>query len=502
MVFISFSGRPQRRNGRHGRNQFSTPVILENSMRENDMRAQLILQMIDDDGETIATDTVADLVKVTKGAEDLGLSLSEAKSLLAKLQQAMVETQVELWLSANRELDGRRLRSKGSYPITFHTLFGDVRLKSPRYYLPHSVSGNGPATISPLRKLIPDRIAPERLYLETRWASLVPYAAAAELLADVLPVESGANATTVRQHALQAARRIERELTEERVSFMQDACPRDWVNLPVPDGRIVIGLDGGYIRDRNDRKKNFELIVGRSLPEDGDARYIGFVHGYDRKPQRRILDHLKKQGVQANQDITFITDGGEEVRSLAEMIAPAGEHVLDWFHITMRITVLRQFTQGLENHDEQAGQDLLDTLRRIKWYLWHGNGYRAREEINDLKFDAEALETDYPNMRKFLTAIAEFRSYIASNSASLINYGERHRSGERISSAFVEATVNAVISKRFAKKQQMQWSRIGAHLLLQTRTQTLDGTLRATFQQWYPGMANDNHQPDETALAA
>lgn len=105
-------------------------------------------------------------------------------------------------------------------------------------------------------------------------------------------------------------------------------------------------------------------------------------------------------------------------------------------------------------------------------------------------------------MRKFLTAIGEFRSYIASNRASLINYGERYRSGERISSAFVEATVNAVISKRFAKKQQMQWSRIGAHLLLQTRTQTLDGSLRSTFQQWYPGMANDNHESGETALAA
>ena len=43
-----------------------------------------------------------------------------------------------------------------------------------------------------------------------------------------------------------------------------------------------------------------------------------------------------------------------------------------------------------------------------------------------------------------------------------------------ISSAFVEATVNAVVSKRFAKKQQMQWTRRGAHLLLQTRTRALD----------------------------
>ena len=118
--------------------------------------------------------------------------------------------------------------------------------------------------MSPLRQLIPDHIAPERLYLETRWASLVPYAAAAELLADVLPIDCGINATTVRQHALKTAARIERELTEERVSFMQDSCPQDWTNLPIPDGRIVIGLDGGYIRDRDDRKKNFELIVGRS----------------------------------------------------------------------------------------------------------------------------------------------------------------------------------------------------------------------------------------------
>ncbi|QRM35173.1 hypothetical protein JO965_40020 (plasmid) [Microvirga sp. VF16] len=49
----------------------------------------------------------------------------------------------------------------------------------------------------------------------------------------------------------------------------------------------------------------------------------------------------------------------------------------------------------------------------------------------------------------------DFQIYTTSNETSLINYGERYRSGERISSAFVEATLNAVVSKRFAKKQQM-----------------------------------------------
>lgn len=466
------------------------------------MRAQLTLRMIDDDGTQIDTGIVADLEKKANGAEDLGLSLAEARALLARLQQALVETQVDMWLKERRECDPRRLRRKGSYPVTFQTLFGDVRLKSPRFHLPRTAGDTGPATVSPLRELIPDHLAPERLYLETRWASLVPYGAAAELLADVLPIGRGANATTLRQHALRAARRIESDLTETRTSFMQDSCPSEWMDLPVPDGRVVVGLDGGYVSNRDDRKTNFELIVGRSLPEDGEARYIGFVHGYDRRPRRRILDHLRRQGVQANQDITFITDGGDEVRSLAEGIAPAGEHVLDWFHITMRITVLRQFAQGLENHDHEAGRSMLDALRRIKWRLWHGNVHRAREDIEDLVLDTECIETDYPNMRKLRRAIGEFQTYISTNSASLINYGERHRSGERISSAFAEATVNTVISKRFAKKQQMQWSRTGAHPLLQTRTRTLDGSLRDTFRRWYPGMANDHQATEGAELAA
>ena len=37
------------------------------------------------------------------------------------------------------------------------------------------------------------------------------------------------------------------------------------------------------------------------------------------------------------------------------------------------------------------------------------------------------------------------------------------------------------------KKQQMRWTREGAHLLLQVRTKTFDGDLRDAFCGWYPG---------------
>jgi hypothetical protein len=65
--------------------------------------------------------------------------------------------------------------------------------------------------------------------------------------------------------------------------------------------------------------------------------------------------------------------------------------------------------------------------------------------------------------------------------------GERYRHGERISTGFVESTLNQVVRKRMLKKQQIQWTQRAAHLLLQIQTRILDGEWEATFHAWYPG---------------
>jgi hypothetical protein len=64
----------------------------------------------------------------------------------------------------------------------------------------------------------------------------------------------------------------------------------------------------------------------------------------------------------------------------------------------------------------------------------------------------------------------------------------RYRNGEASATGFVESTVNQVINQQFCKKQQMQWSKRGAHLLLQTRVKTLNHELGTVFKQWYPDM--------------
>ena len=94
---------------------------------------------------------------------------------------------------------------------------------------------------------------------------------------------------------------------------------------------------------------------------------------------------------------------------------------------------------------------------------------------------------DYPKLSKMAKAIREFRIYIENNQAFITNYGERYRCGERISTGFVESTVNQVVAKRMEKKQQMRWTQKGAHLLLQVRTKVLDGEWKNTINQWYSG---------------
>jgi hypothetical protein len=46
--------------------------------------------------------------------------------------------------------------------------------------------------------------------------------------------------------------------------------------------------------------------------------------------------------------------------------------------------------------------------------------------------------------------------------------------------------IHPVVSRRFVKKQQMQWTLKGAYLLLKTRTKVLHNELEDVFRRWFP----------------
>lgn len=468
------------------------------------------LQLVAEDEDAVDEEVVelAVLEKDCERLEQLGLTLAESMEVLKALQRHVLERQTAVFVEARRRCPacGRRLGLKGHHTIVFRTLFGDVDLDSPRLRRCRC-SPEGTVTFSPLTELLAEHTSPELLYLQTKWSSLVSYGMTARMLKDVLPVGQKLNAATVRNHALGIARRSEEELGKEQFSFI-DSCPRDRKELPPPDGPMTVGIDGGYVRDWN-KKSHFEVIVGRSEIWEGDAKRFGFVHGHDDKPKRRLFELLTSQGMQMNQQITFVSDGADNVRDLQFYLNPHAEHVLDWFHLTMRITVLNQYAKGAARVDEKLSGEIREDLRRVKWYCWHGNVYEALRHIRFVEMDAETLlyeleEThpagDHRRPKKLLKAIGEFRSYIESNASMIPNYGERRRYREAISTAAVESTVNAVVNKRFCKKQQMQWSREGAHLLLQNRTRTLNRELADTFRRWYPELTCEDGEKEEEPI--
>jgi hypothetical protein len=80
-------------------------------------------------------------------------------------------------------------------------------------------------------------------------------------------------------------------------------------------------------------------------------------------------------------------------------------------------------------------------------------------------------------LRKLGKTLGELVTYISNNAGYIVNYGERFRAGERVSTGFVGAAVNQIVDKHFDKRQSMRWTPRGAHLLLQTRTRVLNGDL-------------------------
>jgi hypothetical protein len=167
----------------------------------------------------------------------------------------------------------------------------------------------------------------------------------------------------------------------------------------------------------------------------------------------------------ANQLVTFLTDGGEDIRDLPCYLNPQAEHLLDWFHITMRITVMTNMAKSLQPPPPDPDPELSaetatkliggisEDLGRLKWFLWHGNVFNALATVESIAIDLETLHPD-DQPSKLLKAVHEFDSYLHANAGRIPNYGERRRAGEAISTAFVESTVNQVISKRMVKNSR------------------------------------------------
>ena len=156
-------------------------------------------------------------------------------------------------------------------------------------------------------------------------------------------------------------------------------------------------------------------------------------------------------------------------------------HVLDWFHLSMRVQHVAQAVKGWATAVPAAAErtgPLADTVSRIRWRLWHGQTERALALVGDTLAELDALleAADNRQARKVATLLRALETYVAGQADLIIDYAAARHRGEPISTATTESTVQRLLHRRMGANQQMRWSPRGAHRMLKVRTAVMNGT--------------------------
>jgi hypothetical protein len=138
----------------------------------------------------------------------------------------------------------------------------------------------GRQSFSPLAQVLTRHTAPELEFLQAKWAAHLSFGAVADLLHDVLPIDTHLHGETVREHVFATAERLEAEIGPEQAHF-DDFSQGEIEASADPGAPVTVGLDGGYVRgrDKNAPGANgcFEIIAGKSITPR-DAHLLLQIH--------------------------------------------------------------------------------------------------------------------------------------------------------------------------------------------------------------------------------
>ena len=412
----------------------------------------------------------------------LGLSLAEGKRLLAGVQREIVAAQARLHAVRRPECRGcgAACRVKDYRQHAIATLFGQVAVRLPRF----RCAGCGAAEAGvgwPPHV----RSTPELDRLRARLSALMTYRTAAALLAQLFPVDAGADPETLRRHTFRAA----------------EALPVRAETKPPPTGAeaIVATLDSTFIRSCEAGGRHLEVRIGNVETTTGRRQVFGAVARTETDLGALIRRGLDAVGRTEGTTLTAFTDGCPGLRRVLLDAGVDGLPILDWFHVAMRLRHLTQTADKLSSDDPgraAAKAVIVEEVERLRWRLWNGRAKDAKRSIERIRAVMHRFRGERGGRgsvapsRKLWAALRALDGYLVGQSDRLVDYGERHRAGLRVGTALTEGTANFLVNRRMNKSQQMRWSRRGADRLLQVRCAIYNGTLGSGFGQRFHA-AND-----------
>lgn len=244
--------------------------------------------------------------------------------------------------------------------------------------------------------------------------------------------------------------------------------------------KLIVVIDGGHLKSSNKNSRSFESMIATVFQphhirkvdkhhnEITQKTSVGSALSDGQKTIKQLtLNACKKEGCHMNvTELTALTDGANNCWSIANELESHCKKlvtVLDWFHITKKFTII----------NNQATEDFQKQLEKVKWFLWYGHSKDALERLKQIQ--------DQVSEEKLLSRLEDLYEYLERNQKYIVNYQERQADNLPFSSTIAESSVNALINARQKDNKKMQWTREGAHSILQIRTSCFSKTWK---QDW------------------
>ena len=327
---------------------------------------------------------------------EIGLSVEDGKKIMAALQSAVVSQEADAYTLFRRICpDCGVLRPIKDYTTRcIRTVFGAVEVRNPRWMLCRNCHPGVAVAFAPLQQICPDRATSELTELTARLGSMMPYRQAASVMAEFLPLEATETHATVRKRTIRTGERLDRQAAEEEKSAASRMKDRRQLELELSGDRrreFVVSVDTAHVRSADPKSaRNFELVVarcGRGGRGEVGGRYFVTSSTDQYALRGRTLHALGQEGYRGFGDVAVISDGAELLKRLPRAMPKPTAHIIDWFHIAMKIQPMQQIADHMARSrpdESETSPPIARRIRAVKWRLWHGRVDHAIRDLQEL----------------------------------------------------------------------------------------------------------------------
>jgi hypothetical protein len=409
-------------------------------------------------GSVVLEEVRADLARLwddVAGATAGGLEMAEGVvregmlAIGARLLEASVAARGPGKAGARRPCPcGATASCEGYRAKGVQTVVGWITVRRADYAC--AACGHGHCPLDAALGLARDSLSPGVRRLACRFGALLPFAEAADSLAEAARVSL--SASTVRALTEAVGARREQELAAEIAAAWTQGLPPA---TGTPPRRLYVAMDGVRILDTNGSGREVKVGVVRPIRQHagGEQRHpASYVAGLEPAEAfgPRLALEAHRRGLEGAELVAVLGDGAEWIWNLAAEHFPHATQIVDWFHASERVWALSRALFGAE------------TLETTAW---------VEEQLGRLaQGQAALLATEWQALpaRGEVAAVRDEQVTYFTNQAPRMAYDRYRAAGWDIGSGMVEAACKHLIGAR-EKGPGMRWSEAGAQTVAAVR---------------------------------